>query len=625
MHNKNSPNLTSARNRRLEVSVRGPEGISLLKKLPTIMKPAYFLFLSLSVFFRLSAQTGPNSPSTASNNTTTGTNAWLNPDNIGTSDNAYATVSVTGNTNYLFAQNFGFAISGSDNVDGIQLDIEKSELAPAAAAILDNWSNGLTKTISAGTNRCLIVIAAIENGNGYREISSMTYGGQAMTQVQEIAAGASTGFSDRLEVWMLPESGIILASGTTITPTYAAATLQENVEFFTSAVFQNIDQSSPVSASVTTASNSSANPHQLGSPLSTIPDAICVTAVICGNNTSPASSSGGTNTYTINSSFTEGTDIYTANPSFATSGISVETATKLCTTTGSEQPSFTFAGTVNRAAMLGITLQRARALDNSVYLLIAGTPTGTNKAFSSTTWPSSDAYVTYGGPTDLWGTSLSYANVNHTAFGAALSASRNNGNLRVDHFRMTVYTTSTLPIELVEFNAVQSGNEVDVTWVTATEHNNDYFEVERTADGISFETLGMVDASGNSSFAHSYRFIDTHPLEGVAYYRMRQVDFNGMTSSSPFAAVNFISKTGLTVYPNPSVEGVFTFMQEDDQSVNEVAVFSADMKFIKKETIVPGEKAIISIADQPDGIYFLVYDENGNRRVSKVQKLSREQ
>lgn len=587
------------------------------------MKSRYFIFLSLFLSFRLAAQTGPNNPSSATNNAATGTNAWLNPDNIRASDNAYATVSASGNTNYLFAQDFGFAISGSDNVDGIQLDIEKSELTPAVAAILDNWSNGLTKTISAGTNRCLIVIAGIENGNGYRDITSMTYGGQAMTQVQEIAAGASAGFSDRLEVWMLPEIGISLASGTTITPTYAAGTLQENVEFFTSVVFQNIDQSSPVSASVTTASNSSANPHQLDSPLSVIPDAICVTAVICGNNTSPASSSGGTNTYTINSSFVEGTDIYTSNPSFATSGISIETATKLCTATGSEQPSFTFAGSVNRAAMIGITLQRARALDNSVYLLVAGTPSGTNKS-SSSSWPTSDSYITYGGPTDQWGMSLTYENINSATFGAGLSASRTNGNLRVDHFRMTVYTTSTLPIVLLQFNAEQSGNEVEISWVTATEQNNDHFVVERTADGTTFETVGTVEGSGNSSYAHSYHLTDTNPLEGVSYYRMRQVDYNGVSSSSPFAAVNFIRKTETSVYPNPSVDGIFTFLQDNEQAENEVAVFSADLKLIKKVMISPGEKTIISITDQPDGIYFLVYAENGNRRVSKVQKLSKE-
>jgi hypothetical protein len=587
------------------------------------MKRIILLLLSFCSALGISAQTATSSPTSGSNNATTGTNPWINPGNILASDNAYATVSTTGNTNYLFAKNFGFSIPGPAMIDGILLEIEKKEIASTAITISDNWSNGLTKTISAGTNRCLIVVAAFENGNSYRDIASMDYGGQPMIQVMEVSSGTTTGFSDRLEVWMLLETGISLASGTTITPVYVANSLLENVEFFTSAVFSNVDQANPVSSSIGTANNSSTNPHQLSAPFNTLLDGMSITGVICGNNTSPAIASGGTNTYTINSSFVEGTDIYISNPSFATSGISVETATKACASTATEQPVFTFAGSVNRSAMFGLTLQRARALDNSVYLLNASAPVGTDKGMATTSWPTTDAYVSYGGATDVWGMSWSVADINSTGFGAAISASRSNGNLQVDHFRITVYSTSTLPIELVEFTATAAGNEVHTNWVTATEQNNDYFVVERTTDGVVFEVIGTVDGSGNSSFAHSYAFTDPDPLEGISYYRLKQVDFNGAFSYSPFAAVTFTRETVTSIYPNPSSDGVFTFLQ-DESIENEVAVFSTDLRLVKKITIAPGEKAIISITDQPDGIYFLIYTENGKRQVSKVQKVSRE-
>lgn len=587
------------------------------------MKYTSLFILLLCSIPRIGAQTATNSPALGINNTTTGTNPWTNPGNILVSDNAYASVSTTGSTNYLFAKNFGFSIPGPAVIDGIQLEIEKKEIAPMIVGISDNWSNGLTKTISAGTNRCLVVVAAFENGNSYRELASMTYGGQPMTLALTISSGTTTGFSDRLEVWILLENGISLASGTTITPVYVANTLLENVEFFTSIVFTNVDQLNPVFSSTTTASNSSANPHQLSSPFNTLTDGMSVTGVICGNNTSPASTSGGTNTYLINSSFTEGADIYISNPSFATSGICVETATKACISTASEQPSFTFAGTVNRAAMFGFTLQRARAVDNSVYLLNAGAPVGTNKGTASS-WPTTDVYVSYGGPTDVWGMSWSVTDINSTEFGAALSATRSNGNLQVDHFRITVYSTSTLPIELLEFTAEPAGNEVRTKWVTATEQNNDYFVVERTQDGVTFESIGTVDGAGNSAFAHSYELFDPDPLEGVSYYRLKQVDFNGIYTYSPFAAVTFTHHIETSVYPNPSSDGVFTFLQNDHSTTNEVAVFSADLKLVTNVVIAPGEKEIISISGQADGIYFLVYTENGARQVKKVQKISME-
>lgn len=589
------------------------------------MKHLSLFILLLCPFLSLPAQHGPNSPATGVNNATTGQNAWTNPGNITASDNAYATVSGSGTTNYLFATGFGFNIAGPANVDGIQVEIEKYESSPSSVSLLDNWSNGLSKTISAGTNRCLVVVAAMENGNAPRDITAMTYGGRAMTQALEITTGDASGFSATLEVWLLMENDISLASGNTIVPTFAAAALTENIEFYTSAVFQYVDQFTPVSSSQSSSFAGATNPHQLGAAFSTLAGSMAVSGVICGNNTSPASSIGGTNTYTINSSFVEGTDVYAANASFSTSGFSLQTATKACATAGTEQPAFTFNGSVNRAAMFGFTLQRARATDYSVYLLNGGAVTGSSLAQPATSWPVSESYVSYGGPAALWGTNLTIADINSAGFGAALSATKSNGDIRVDHFRISVYTTSTLPIELFEFTAAPSGNDVQVSWVTATETNNDYFIVERAGGDGVFANIGRIEGSGNSSMLISYSFTDAQPLQGASYYRLKQVDYDGSASYSSIAAVTFTSHAKASVYPNPSAGGVFTFVQEDASAENEVAVFSANMMLVKKVMVAPGEKAIISLSDQPDGIYFLVYTEGGERKVSKVEKISREQ
>ncbi len=574
---------------------------------------------------RLSAQNGPFSPSTGANNTATGTNAWTTPGNVGASDNAYATVSAGGTTNYLVATGFPFAIPSPANVDGIQVDIEKNELSPGSVTILDDWTNGLSRSIPAGTNRCLVVMAAMENGYAVRDITAMTYGGQAMTQALEVTAGDATNFSAKLEVWILNESGISLASGTTITPTFAASSLQENVEFYTSIVFANADQVSPISATRSSAITTSTNPHQLGASFATLAGSMAVSGVMCGDNTSPASSIGGTNTYTVNSSFIEGVDIYTANPSYSTSGISFQGATKACAAAGTEQPAFTFAGTVNRAAMFGFTVQRARATDYSLYLLKGGSITGNNLGQSSTSWPTTDQYVTSGGPTELWGESWTLNDINSTNFGVALSATKTNGALRVDHIRISVYTTSTLPIELLEFTATPSGDVVLVNWVTATELNNDYFTVERTTGDGVFENIGRIEGAGNSTGLLSYSFTDEEPLPGISYYRLKQTDYDGSFSYSALVAVTFENNVESAVYPNPCAGGVFTFVQENATAENEVAIFSGQMSLVRIVTVAPGEKAIISLSDQPDGIYYLVYHEGGERKVSRVEKISRSQ
>ncbi len=588
------------------------------------MKLLVFSLLAwLFIFSDAAAQTGPRSPVTTSNSATIGTVAWVNPGNI-VSDNATrASASVTGTTNYLFASNFGFTIAAPANIDGIALEIDKREVTPVDVAILDAWSTGLTKVVSAGTNRCLIVVVALENGTVASDVTALTYGGQAMTQIYESVA--SGGFVDKLEMWMLLETGIAAATNTTLVPTYAAVTYTENVEQFTSVSFQFVDQLLPVSHGVTSSINGATNPHQLGSALNVLPGSIALTAVICGNNTTPTVGIGGTNTYTVNSAFVEGIDIYAAHVSFPTSGCSMQTATKVIAAAGTEQPSFTFNGGVNRSACIAITLQRTRALDNEVRIMKVGTPTGSNFAQTITGWSTTEAYTTYGGATQLWGLSWTVAEINAVGFGAALSARRRNGNLEVDHMRITVWSTSTLPIELLEFTAARDGNNVATQWVTATETNNDYFLVERCVSGNTFETIGRVEGAGNSTQLLSYQFTDENPVVGINYYRLKQVDFNGNFSYSQIVPVTFMGALEIesSVYPNPSNDGVFTFAQ-GSVTVNEVAVFSSDLKLVKTVILAPGEKPIISISDVADGIYFLIYEEGGQRQVKKVQKISGE-
>ena len=108
-----------------------------------------------------------------------------------------------------------------------------------------------------------------------------------------------------------------------------------------------------------------------------------------------------------------------------------------------------------------------------------------------------------------------------------------------------------LPVELTRFAATAQANGIGLGWATAQEKNNDRFEVQRSATGEAFETVGTVKGQGNSSSAHAYAFADTHPLAGLAYYRLRQVDHYGSSAFSAVAAVRWDRDRGLA-YPNPS-------------------------------------------------------------------------
>jgi hypothetical protein len=93
-------------------------------------------------------------------------------------------------------------------------------------------------------------------------------------------------------------------------------------------------------------------------------------------------------------------------------------------------------------------------------------------------------------------------------------------------------TTAPLPIELVSFAAGCTGNNEQISWSTASELNNDYFTVERCDDGINFNSIGRVNGSGTTSQTHNYSFSDPNPVLSSTYYRLRQTDYNGVTTTS---------------------------------------------------------------------------------------------
>ncbi len=113
--------------------------------------------------------------------------------------------------------------------------------------------------------------------------------------------------------------------------------------------------------------------------------------------------------------------------------------------------------------------------------------------------------------------------------------------------------SSPLPVSWVSFAARQKEKDVLLEWKTGTEVNSSFFAVERSTDGYAFEEMGRVEAAGHSLQTLSYQFLDTHPLSGWLYYRLRQVDTDGSYTYSPVEVVHFDRERGLLrLYPNPS-------------------------------------------------------------------------
>lgn len=184
-----------------------------------------------------------------------------------------------------------------------------------------------------------------------------------------------------------------------------------------------------------------------------------------------------------------------------------------------------------------------------------------------------------------------------------------------------------LPVELVSFNGIAFDDHNRLEWVTASETNNDYFDVERSDDGINFFSIGRVDGHGTTSMRNDYTFNDYSPIEGTNYYRLKQVDFNGSVSYSQIVTLEFHrgNMSVTNIKPNPtSGEVNFDFNSPSESSIH-VVITDVTGRVVRDEyrEIKAGTTLINTMIDQTGpGIYTLsvTEDKSGFRSVTRIVK-----
>lgn len=127
-------------------------------------------------------------------------------------------------------------------------------------------------------------------------------------------------------------------------------------------------------------------------------------------------------------------------------------------------------------------------------------------------------------------------------------------NINVNNAGGTATTNCSivLPVGYSNWQAYLATDKVRLSWTTESETNSDFYAVQRSSNGTVWETLGFVDAAGNSTSPKSYSYIDEKPVEGINYYRLKQVDLNGVANYTGIIPVEYNIITPLDAYPNPT-------------------------------------------------------------------------
>lgn len=111
-----------------------------------------------------------------------------------------------------------------------------------------------------------------------------------------------------------------------------------------------------------------------------------------------------------------------------------------------------------------------------------------------------------------------------------------------------VNKNNPLPIELLSFKGECKGKNILLTWETATEVNNDYYTVERSINGETFNSVAVIQGAGNSSANLHYEYTDDFPFSGVLYYRLKQTDYDGKFEYSNIFSIRDCKNLDASIY-----------------------------------------------------------------------------
>lgn len=178
----------------------------------------------------------------------------------------------------------------------------------------------------------------------------------------------------------------------------------------------------------------------------------------------------------------------------------------------------------------------------------------------------------------------------------------------------TSNTNSTLPLQLLSFSGNKSGSSNQLQWATSNEINTKEFSVEKSTNGRSFSSIGIVVARGNA--ANHYDYTDNNPFADNNYYRLKMTDNDGRFTYSNIIKLTNQPVNYLTIYPNPVKDK--TTLQISDKKLfgTTVKIMDANGRMVKRFSI-NNNFEIVDMSGLPPGLYMLQLSNGVTQKLVK--------
>ncbi len=159
-----------------------------------------------------------------------------------------------------------------------------------------------------------------------------------------------------------------------------------------------------------------------------------------------------------------------------------------------------------------------------------------------------------------------------------------------------------LSAELVRLDVRLEGRTAILEWETATETNNQGFQIQRSRDGFEWKTIGWQEGNGTSSTPNTYSYTDYNTYRGINSYRLQQIDFNGSFTYSPAVVIETNAVNTIDVYPNPASDFLIV-SGLDGRTMDEVIIHDINGKEVLR---LEDADNIIDISNLDPGMYVAV-------------------
>jgi len=199
---------------------------------------------------------------------------------------------------------------------------------------------------------------------------------------------------------------------------------------------------------------------------------------------------------------------------------------------------------------------------------------------------------------------ISEVNGAHLAWAATFTGGQ-------DVYYSFITDTTVIPVELLSFTATTNGKEVNLSWSTASELNNQLFEIQRSFEGSDFATIGFVNGKGTTSEKQDYIYKDKILSDGKYYYRLKQIDYLGQSEYSDIIEMDIRAFSSYLLeqnFPNPfnpTTTIGYGLKEKSNVKITVINSIGEEVALLVNQEKESGYHTIeFNAANLPSGVYF---------------------